>query len=170
MNLRMRSTRSLILLLCCLPVLLGTDIYRWVDANGVVNYSQQAPIGIPAERVAAVSTSGRSSDPGIGSGAAADAALAAATEPALPATDPALSDAQAAALDRLRAADAARQVEFEALRAANCARARGVLERLTASGRIRVRAEDGAQAAMPEEERQARIAEAQRGVAENCDG
>ena len=46
--------------------------------------------------------------------------------------------------------------------------ARGVLERLSASGRIRVRDAEGQERAMTEDERQSRIREAAQVVAETC--
>ncbi|MBX3706443.1 MAG: DUF4124 domain-containing protein [Pseudomonadales bacterium] len=164
----MRHFAKIALILCCMPALMGAEIYRWVDANGVVNYTQQKPLGIPSERVV-TGTAGtrRATDQ-----------PATPTDPAAPGAAPAplqnveqnadLSPAQQDALDALRAAETARQTELANVRAANCERARGVLARLSERGRIRVRDDSGSERMMDEDERQTRIAEAQRGVVENC--
>jgi hypothetical protein len=44
-----------------------------------------------------------------------------------------------------------------------------VLQKLSSKGRIRVRDAHGEEVAMPEEERQSRIIEAQRDVVSNCE-
>jgi hypothetical protein len=73
-------------------------------------------------------------------------------------------------LRELEAAEEARQQELARVREDNCTRARSVLTRLTAKGRIRVRDDDGEYRIMNEEERQSRISEANQGIAMNCDG
>lgn len=157
----MRILAKLALLLCCLPALMGAAVYRWVDDKGVINYSQQKPEGVNAERIDA--TSGQKL-----AEAAPPPAGASAPPAGAPASDARLSAAQREALAGLEAAEQARQEEVANIRQANCERARGVLERLNASGRIRVRDADGNESVMSEDERQQRVAEAQRGVVENC--
>ncbi len=155
----MRTLFKTALLICCLPFLTAADIYRWVDANGVVNYTQQKPKGVDAELV---------------SGAHDTGAVAAQTPQAVSqpesAAQPALNDEQQSLLRDLQAAEEARQQEVARVREDNCTRARSVLTRLTAKGRIRVRDDDGEYRIMNEEERQSRISEANQGIAMNCDG
>ena len=79
-----------------------------------------------------------------------------------------LNDEQKQMLAELEAAEASRQEMVAQVRKDNCERARRVLENLTNIGRVRVIAEDGTRSVLPEEERNARIAEAQRGIATNC--
>ncbi len=75
---------------------------------------------------------------------------------------------QQAMLDNLKATETARREEIARIREANCTRSKDVLDRLSSAGRIRVKGPDGTEVKMPEEERQARIEEAQRGVVANC--
>jgi hypothetical protein len=144
-----------IILLCSLPLLMGADIYRYVDANGVVNYVQQLPYGVQGERIHTVA------------GAPTVAENAAAPAPK-PAEQPALDPKQQAMLDDLKKADQARKDEIARIREANCTRSRDVLEKLSAYGHLRVTGTDGQQRKMPEDEREQRIEEAQKGIVTNC--
>ena len=49
----MSGVRTLVLL-AAIPLLMGAEVYRWVDANGVVNYSQIKPRGVPAEQLTSI--------------------------------------------------------------------------------------------------------------------
>ena len=160
----MHASAKYILLLCCLPALMGADVYRWVDANGVVNYAQQKPQNVASERITA-DTGERVEDE-----APTPSAPAATPTPdgAQPPTDR-LTDAQREALQGLQATDQARRDELAAIRKANCDRARGVLQRLETYGRLRVRDANGNESAMTEEDREQRVTEAQQGVVENCE-
>ena len=71
-------------------------------------------------------------------------------------------------LDNLKKTEEARKEEIARIREANCTRSKDVLERLSSAGRIRVKGPDGQEVKMPEEERQSRIEEAQRGIVANC--
>lgn len=163
----MRASAKFILLLCCLPALMGAEVYRWVDEHGVVNYTQQQPTNVASERV--VAGQAAPSRPPGDSQTRAEPPAAAASGAGQPPADR-LTDAQREALKGLEAAEQARQQELANIRKANCERAQGVLERLTTRGRMRVRDAEGNEQIMTEEERQQRIAEAQRGVVENCVG
>jgi hypothetical protein len=153
----MRALVKTGLVIVCLPLLTAADIYRWVDENGVVNYTQQKPRGVDAELVSGVrgpsQTTPKAPTPG---GNPSD-------------TSPELDERQQRLLEDLQAAEAARRNEIARVREENCSRARGVLDRLTSKSRIRVRGDDGEVHILNEEERQERISEAQRGVATNCD-
>lgn len=43
--------KSLVVATACLPLLAAAAVYRWVDADGVVHFSQSAPVGQGAERI-----------------------------------------------------------------------------------------------------------------------
>lgn len=156
----MRFVCRIGLALCALPLLMGATIYRWVDENGVVNYTQLKPEGVQAELVHA-DTGQR-----VTSESAAGADRAPETAPAKKEGEP-LTEAQQRMLEELRAAEQERQRQVAKVRESNCQQARDLLERLTSKGRLRV-AEDGQERVMPEEERQQRIEQAQRAVAVNC--
>lgn len=158
----MRSARHLALIVGLLPWLTGAAVYRWVDENGVVNYTQLKPEGVDAELV--------SGDTGRRTPATRPARPA----PAIPATDQGadqgqtLTEEQQRMLSDLKAAEQARQAEIARVRETNCQEARDLLQRLTSRGRIRITGPDGEERAMPEEERERRIDEAQRAIVANC--
>jgi hypothetical protein len=158
-----RILGKLVLLACCLPALMGAEVYRWVDDQGVVNYTQQQPANRPSERIVASQSSAprSSAEPTVDTAAA---------PPPTAADGGNLSDAQLQMLENLRAAEAARQQEVQNIRQSNCEAARALLGGLTARGRIRVRDDDGQEQVMAEEERQQRISDAQQAIAENCVG
>ena len=147
------------------------DTYRWVDSNGVVNYSEHMPRGVPESQVQRIS-SARSR------GGSTTRALTASTGPRQPQIQAIselnvesvdLSDNQQEMLTELEAQEMARQAQVAKIRRENCDLSRRVLANLTAKDRIRVTGADGTERALPEDERQERIGQAQRGVATNCD-
>ena len=142
--------------LLLVPALGGAEIYRWVDDAGVVNYTQRSPEGVAAEQI--VTSSGA---PTIVAPIKVEAKV----------EDPNahLSAEQKEMMKRLQATEDARQDEIARIKESNCTRAQGVLGKLNANGRIRVRDASGNETAMPEEERQSRIGEAQRDVVSNCE-
>jgi len=145
----------LVALILSLPLLMGSEIYRYVDANGVVTYAQQLPYGVKGEQIKTMA------------GAPTVAVQATAPQSEQPA-QPVLTPQQQAMLDDLKKAEQARKDEIARIREANCTRSKDVLERLSTAGRIRVKGPDGQEVKMPEEERQSRIEEAQRGIVTNC--
>lgn len=155
----MRLARRLLLILGLLPWLMGAAVYRWVDEDGVVNYSQLKPEGVDAELVSDTGERQRSRD-------SATPARPPAQTP--PEGEQTLTESQQRMLSELQAAEQERQAEIARVRESNCQEARDVLQRLTSRGRIRVAGDDGQERVMPEEERQRRIDEAQRAVAANC--
>jgi len=154
----MRLARRL-LILGLLPWLMGAAVYRWVDEDGVVNYSQLKPEGVDAELVSDTGERQRGRD------RSTPARPSAQTPPEDQQT---LTESQQRMLSELQAAEQERQAEIARVREANCQEARDVLQRLSSRGRIRVVGDDGQERMMPEEERQRRIDEAQRAVAANC--
>jgi len=144
-----------VFLVLSIPWLMGSEVYRYIDANGVVTYAQQLPYGVKGERITTVA------------GAASVAAPAAPPVSEAP-SQPVLKPEQQAMLDNLKKADQARTDEIARIREANCTRSQDVLAKLSSAGRIRVKGPDGQEVKMPEDERQARIDEAQRGIVTNC--
>ncbi len=159
MKLRALSTLRrhwrLAVLVLALPCLMGAEVYRWVDANGVVNYTQQPPREVESQQITT-----RLGAPSVVS-----------TVPATIAPDANqqadLTIDQQAMLEDLRQAEATRQGEVAKIRTSNCGQARTMLERLQARGRVRVR-DGNSERVMGEDERQQRISDAQEGVAINC--
>ena len=47
----MRKIGPFSVLIVCLPLLMGAEVYRWVDSNGVVNYTQIKPHGVNAQQL-----------------------------------------------------------------------------------------------------------------------
>ncbi|MBV1907623.1 MAG: DUF4124 domain-containing protein [Pseudomonadales bacterium] len=137
----------------------SAEIYRWVDSGGVVNYTQQRPSDIDSNLVTTPLTP-RSAQ------RLAEKNLAVKKAP----EKPKLTAEQQKMLDSLKEKEAARLAEINRIKTSNCERAQKVLERLSAQGRIRVKAADGEERALPEDERQQRISEAQKGIATNCAG
>ena len=147
----------------------AAEIYRWVDENGIVNYTQQKPHGVAAELVG---SSTRRPPPQV-TGTTAVATASPAAVPGLTseaAEEPELTDKQQQILDDLKQAEADRLAALAEARVANCEKARQVLTNLTKIGRVRVVGADGTQTVLPEEDRQRRINEAQQAIAMNCAG
>jgi hypothetical protein len=128
------------------------DVYKWVDSNNEVQYTQTPPpAGVEFTR--------------IGSAAA-------------PAHDPA--EADTSLQERLEASeeqkqqkakatsDAEQQAEIARISRQNCVNARKNLEQLGRSGQIRYKTGEGEELRLSEEERQQRIEEAQGQVKEFC--
>lgn len=160
--------RSVLTVLCAGWLMSGAvltvqadEIYRWVDANGVVNYTQLKPRDVPVQ--ALTTQAGAPTQIRDESAAAGGAQSGAPT-----AADDGLTPTQETMLEDLRAAEDARQAEIAKLKQMNCEKSRRVLSNLSTNNRIRIRDADGDERMMPEEERQRRISEAQRGIIENC--
>lgn len=135
----------------------AADVYRWVDASGVVNYGALPPEGVNATLVSR-SKSGR-----LRTSTAASAEVVSDS-----ADDDEMSPEQKAMLKDLEAAEQTRQMEVAKIRASNCEKSRKVLENLTKTQRIRVTEGDGYQRIIGEDERQERISNAQQAIAMNC--
>ena len=143
----------------------AADTYRWVDDNGVVNYAERKPRGVPDSRITRVAS--------MTTRGGANSRSAPSSSPA-PSFTPQTQDQveltgdQQEMLRGLQQAEVDRQAQVAQIKQDNCERARRVLANLTAKDRIRVRSETGIERALPEEERQEKIAAAQRGIVENC--
>lgn len=122
--------------------------YRWVDAQGGVHYGDQPPAGVNAEVVA------RSLPPGSGDEQKALEALS--KQRALQESEQAK---QLADLQQLRSREDGRR--------AVCADSRGRRERLERPRQLELQA-DGSAVRLTEEERQTRIRETDKRIAEAC--
>lgn len=164
--------RRLCFLFAALPLLMGAEVYRYVDKDGVVTYTEMLPFGVQGQRVMSEAKGPTQTVREVGAGATpatadSGAGTAAGAQPAnekMP-----LTEEQQAMLDQLNAAEVARRAELAKIRESNCTRSREVLERLSVEGRIRVRDASGQERAMPDDERARRIREAQDGIVANCD-
>jgi hypothetical protein len=155
----MRTPPVYLKLLLILSLVLGTALtayaagaYKWIDKDGEIHYTQLPPPDGQAERIL--------SKP---SGAGADSAQAA-------------IDDLKARLDetqRQRKEEAAKQAAVKAeaeTKAANCAKVRAQLTDLLTHSRVKMIAEDGTATRLTEEERQAKMAEQQTYLEDNCQG
>ncbi len=141
-------------LIVCLPFLLGATVYRWIDSNGVVNYSQKPPRNAMADtldttnlRTNVITSNGRE-EPDI--------------------QQDAISPQQRSILDDIERNKREREEELARVRAENCEKSRAVLQKLQNSNRIKVRSRDGTERVVGEDERQQRIADAKDNIIENC--
>ncbi len=133
-------------------------MYRWIDKNGVLNYSQIKPEGVDAEKVLTRSnmTTRDSATP------PSDPALDAA------AGKPKLTEGQQRKLDELKALQQQEEQQIAEIKKSNCEKSQKVLERLKLKEHVRVRNTDGTERVIGEDERQQRMNEAQIGIAINC--
>lgn len=150
----MRAIGPFCLLTLCLPLLLGAEVYRWVDKDGVVNYTQVKPRGVEAEQLQT-----RSSGPINASDAG--------SQPAATAT-PGPTEAQQRLRRELEQDEQARLQDMAQIKQENCTQARGTLDKLTIRNRVTETDESGERRVLPEEERQARIKQAQDAIVDNC--
>ena len=139
-------------------------IYRWVDENGVVNFTQQKPKDAEARQIesSAPKRSNRLQNKPV-----------AKPTPAIPTPAPTPEAAGPSTLRNEAAVDPALQKRYDAAlaegRAKACSDATKLLNRLENSGRIRTRNADGEEVAMSDEERARRAREAQQMIDKNCD-
>ena len=151
------------------PLLLGLStlsaisqadgIYKWEDENGVVHFGSQPP---QKEGVEVVK---KPRSERMKQWQAEQAALKAAEEPA--------SEEKAVAAkpepeQQPEQQDEALTKAQQAVRAQRCRIAQGNLKELTTHSRVRELGDDGRMRVLPEEERQARIVQAQQTMQENC--
>jgi hypothetical protein len=142
----------LIALLLTTTLCHASGIYKWVDEQGQVHYSQSAPASVPAEQM---------------------------QEAPPPANDPAAIrgdlQRQLEAFDERRAqrdeafAEQKQKEEVARIRKNNCETARKNLEKLRRGGNNAYMTPEGEVIRLTDEDRAARIEAAKQGVAENCD-
>jgi hypothetical protein len=144
-------------IVCCFPASYAAEVYRWIDADGVVNYTQQKPRDIAVQHL--------TTSAGAPTRVREQPASAPVEQPEKTDT---MTDSQQRMLEGLQAKEQARQDEIARVRQENCSKSRSVLSNLSAKERIRVRDDNGRERMMAEDERQRRISEAQQGIVQNC--
>jgi hypothetical protein len=154
---------AILVLTSVLPMTSQADTYRWVDDNGIVNYAERKPRGVPDERIVRVASENKRGSTTRPSTPSSNAGLTPQTQ-----DQPELNPQQQDMLRGLQQAEVDRQAQVAQIKQDNCERSRRVLANLTAKDRIRVRSETGIERVLPEDERQEKIAAAQRGIVENC--
>jgi len=137
---------SSLLLALATPAMAGS-IYKWVDAQGGTHFGTQPPQGVQAERVNPI-VSQPSTPPTRNKQAAEDGA----------------SEKQQEVETRVKEEIANEQEALESY----CLQVRSNLVQLQNNPRVRIE-EEGQLRRLSEEERQAKIAEAQKALSENCD-
>lgn len=144
-----KSLMCCALLVCALPA--SAEIYKWIDASGNVVYSQTPPPDRSAEKVKGATK------PATGSEQTGERL-----------------DAQLKESDERKAAEGkseeelAIEAENKRIAVENCKKATKNSETLKSRGQISIKEEDGSFRKLAEEERQARISEAQAQVEEFC--
>ena len=148
------STRPalLIILLLTAPLSLAGGIYKWIDENGQVQYTQTPPPNIPAERM-------KGAPP--------------------PADDPAAVrgdlQRQLDALDEQRAqrdkafAEQKQKEENAQIRKQNCETARKNLAKLRRGGNNAYMTPEGEVVRLTDDDRAKRIEDAKQGIKDNCE-
>lgn len=134
------------LMLALSATAMASQVYKWVDAQGVTHFSAQPPQGQPAT---AINTS-------------APPPRQAPAEPA-PSVEELLDPEQAAIDKKVKEQVAAQEAE----RKQYCASARTNLAQLENNPRLRIE-DEGEVRRIDENERQERIAELKKSIAENC--
>ncbi|MCY1433681.1 hypothetical protein D9M71_497170 [compost metagenome] len=148
---RMILAGSLLLALSTSAV--ASQVYKWVDAQGVTHFGAQPPEGQQATSVNTLVPKPRPSLPRLDSEQ---------PEPAVPRSTP-VGDQKA--IDEKVKADVAAQ---EAERRKYCETIRTNLAQLQNNPRLRAEV-DGEMRRLGEEERQSRIKDSEKAISENCD-
>lgn len=167
--------RGALMLALALPAALSAaEVYRWVDAQGVVHYSSVAPRGVAFERV----------DPGARPRATPSLANPSLAEDEEDEPEPAptpqpipepsadelgLTEEQQQRRAELQAQATERLARLQTERQERCRVARNLYEELTTHSRVRIREESGRERLLGDDELRARIAEARDAIVTNCD-
>lgn len=144
---RMMITSSLLLAMSATAM--ASQVYKWVDAQGVTHFSAQPPQGQDAT---SINTATPPPKP------------AAAEEQKAAPTFESIADPEQAAIDKKVKQEVAAK---DAERKKYCEDVRTNLAQLQNNPRLRMEV-DGEVRRLTEEDRQTRIAEAQKSIAENC--
>ncbi|GAA5525050.1 hypothetical protein Maes01_01610 [Microbulbifer aestuariivivens] len=146
-------------------------IYKWVDEDGVVHFGAQPPQAEKQVEVVRKPKSERYRQ-WESEQMATQASLQGDKQPGdeAKATDTAAQQQDAQQQAQKKAQEEAEQLAKaeKALKAQRCRMARSNLESLTSRNRVREVGADGNQRVVPEDERQARIANARKAIADNC--
>jgi len=170
-----------LLLALALPASLqAAEVYRWVDARGLVHYSSMAPRDYAYERIdpgaqpRAAATLANPRDAADTSSADADAQQPVSpqrngTGQAPSNDDLGLTEEQRERRAQLQSEAESRREQLEAQRQEQCERARRQYEELTTHTRVRIVDDSGQETLLSDDELQARIAAARDGIVMNCD-
>ena len=157
----MRSATFFMAFLLATLVMTPTDgkaqdtIYRWVDEDGVVHYTNQPNDRAGSEIISMKDDGGESSQ--------------ATAAPAEPVSNQPTAPSIAQQKREARAEQRRQAAEQQAAIAEGCAQRRQLLARLEPSPRVMVEYEDGSVARMDDNERLEMLAEAKAYIAEKCD-
>lgn len=140
------------------------DYYKWIDENGVPNYSDKIPVGYEGNKVDKSEDSNyKPSQTGAqtpnGASAEADASKKEDTKE---------KDAKTDAM----ASEETKKVEEEIaeIKRSNCEIGKRNLAQLQAYARIKVKEDDGKERVMGDDEKNAKVDEARKIIQENCSG
>jgi hypothetical protein len=145
------------LLFLAMDVMAGSEIYRWVDENGVVHFGEQPPEKGNAQSVSVQQSAGIDANPST------DATPA---NPEAP-LEPQPSVAQQRRDER--AEKRAEREENERIIAEACAQRRTLVSQLEPSTRVMVRMEDGTVTRLDDNVRLETLNEAKTYIANNCE-
>lgn len=172
-NALFRRTLPIVLVSAAVCSTASADVYRWVEADGTVNYGERAPknaeytvISRSAPTKAGSRILNKNGKNDTNGARQVTNARAASSQQQ---TETNLSDHQQEMLSEIQAAEAARVAAVDKLRKENCASSKRTLSNLQATGRIRVRDKSGEESAMTDEDRTQRINDAQKSIVINCD-
>jgi hypothetical protein len=144
---RMIITSSLLLAMSATAM--ASQVYKWVDAQGVTHFSAQPPQGQQATSVNTALPPPKPAEP---------------AEPKAAPTFESIADPEQAAIDaKVKKEVAAKEAE----RKKYCADVRTNLAQLENNPRLRTKV-DGEVRRLTEEERQQRISDAKKSISENC--
>lgn len=134
-------------------------VYRWVDGDGVVHYGARPPQGVEATAVNTAAASG-------GLGVAAEEIRGGAGQAAGTAGEPEISYAEQRRRERAKRQQEAMQQDAE--RKGKCAAMQAQRAALEPSPRVIVRDAEGNPTRMDDNDRLAKLEEARKYLAENC--
>ena len=145
------------LLFFAMDVMAGSEIYRWVDENGVVHFSEQPPGKGNAQSVSVQQSAGIDANP---------------STDATPANPEAALEPQPSVAQQRRderAEKRAEREENERIIAAACVQRRTLVSQLEPSTRVMVRMEDGTVTRLDDNVRLETLNEAKTYIANNCE-
>ena len=151
----------LTLLILAFPFLLGAEIYKWVDKEGVVHFSERPERNTAPEKISVTSGGGSRSR------APQPTALA---DPSEDSGAQPLSPQQRAMQDQLNQEETTRLQDIAVARGENCKVAQERFDNLTQYARIRMRGNDGEYRVLSEDQRLSEINQAKADVVEFCAG
>lgn len=138
----------------------SAEYYSWVDENGVPNFGEKIPVGFEGQKVKAVDNLSYKPDP------------SATKEGSQSLTENSESGDQKNEGDEIDITEETKKVEAEIaeVKRSNCEIGKRNLAQLSAYARIKMRGKDGEDRVIGEDEKQSKIDEARKIIADNCSG